>query len=230
MDDRSGQVTPHSSSPRCPATTTSRWNGRWKSSSCGGRGRPCPQAADLYRRHHDAGYERRGIFHRDPNSLWQGNSLYELYQEAHTPWEWHKPIFDRWRELGMICFSTPFDATAVDFLEELDAPCYKIASFENTDIPLIRKVAATGKPMIISTGMATVAELDETVCGRPGGRLQGPRFCSNAPAPTLPPRRTPISGPFPICASCFGCEVGLSDHTMGLGAAVAAVALGCDGD
>lgn len=99
----------------------------------------------------------------DPKNLWAGNSLYKLYGEAHTPWEWHKPIFDRARELGMIPFSTPFDDTAVEFLESLDVPCYKIASFENTDLPLIKRVAATGKPLIISTGMATVAELDETV-------------------------------------------------------------------
>ena len=106
----------------------------------------------------------------DPNSLWVGTSLYKLYGEAHTPWEWHKPIFDRARKLGMISFSTPFDDTAVDFLEDLDVPCYKIASFENTDLPLIRRVAATGKPLMISTGMATVAELDETVrAARQGG-------------------------------------------------------------
>jgi N-acetylneuraminate synthase len=105
-----------------------------------------------------------GEFHiADSASLWKGSSLYKLYQQAYTPWEWHKPIFDRCKELGIICFSTPFDETAVDFLESLEVPCYKIASFENTDLPLIRKVAATGKPMIISTGMATVAELDETV-------------------------------------------------------------------
>eukprot|EP01031_Cornospumella_fuschlensis_P010108 gene10108-12391_t len=107
--------------------------------------------------------DKREFHISDPKSLWTGTSLYKLYSEAYTPWEWHKPIFDRARELGIVAFSTPFDNSAVDFLEGLDVPCYKIASFENTDLPLIRRVAATGKPMIISTGMASVAELDETV-------------------------------------------------------------------
>jgi len=107
--------------------------------------------------------DEREFFIDEPESLWSGKSLYRLYREAYTPWEWHQAIFDRARQLGMIPFSTPFDSTAVDFLEGLDAPCYKIASFENTDLGLIRKVAATGKPVIISTGMATIAELDESV-------------------------------------------------------------------
>lgn len=165
------------------------------------------------------------FFISDPKNLWQGKSLYKLYQEAYTPWEWHKPIFDRCRELGMMGFSTPFDETAVDFLESLDVSCYKIASFENTDIPLIRKVAATGKPMIISTGMATVAELDETVhAARDAGckDLVLLKCTSTYPAS---PEHTNIRT-IPHLRELFGCEVGLSDHTMGIGAAVASVALG----
>ena len=165
------------------------------------------------------------FFVSDPNSLWQGKSLYKLYQEAYTPWEWHRPIFDRCRDLGVMGFSTPFDETAVDFLESLDVPCYKIASFENTDLPLIRKVAATGKPMIISTGMATVAELDETVrAAREAGcrDLVLLKCTSSYPAT---PENTNLST-IPHMRELFQCQVGLSDHTMGVGAAVASVALG----
>lgn len=161
----------------------------------------------------------------DPNSLWAGTSLYKLYGEAYTPWEWHKPIFDRARKLGMIPFSTPFDDTAVDFLESLDVPCHKIASFENTDLPLIRRVAATGKPLIISTGMATVSELDETVRAARGAGCKDlillkctstyPATAGNTNILTIPHLR-----------ELFGCEVGLSDHTMGVGVSVASVALG----
>jgi N-acetylneuraminate synthase len=161
----------------------------------------------------------------DSKNLWSGISLYKLYSEAYTPWEWHKPIFDRARELGLIPFSTPFDDTAVDFLEDLNVPCYKIASFENTDLPLIRRVASTGKPLIISTGMATVAELDETVrTAREAGckdlillkcTSTYPAAAENTNIMTIPHMR-----------ELFGCEVGLSDHTLGLGVSVASVALG----
>ena len=165
------------------------------------------------------------FFINDPDNLWKGRSLYELYKEAYTPWEWHKPIFERCRKLGLIYLSTPFDETAVDFLEELNVPCYKIASFENTDIPLIRKVAATEKPMIISTGMATIAELDETVrTAREAGcrDLILLKCTSSYPAT---PENTNIRT-IPHMAKLFDCQVGLSDHTMGIGAAVASVALG----
>ncbi|NHN33888.1 pseudaminic acid synthase [Paenibacillus agricola] len=159
------------------------------------------------------------------DSLWKGKSLYELYQEAYTPWEWHKPIFDRCTELGMIGFSTPFDETAVDFLEQLDVPLYKIASFENTDIPLIRKVAATGKPMIISTGMATVAELDETVrAAREAGCVDIVLLKCTSTYPATPEFSNLAT--IPHLRQLFQCEVGLSDHTMGVGASVASVALG----
>ena len=161
----------------------------------------------------------------DPENLWQGNSLYKLYQQAYTPWEWHKPIFDRCKELGLICFSTPFDETAVDFLESLDVPCYKIASFENTDLPLIRKVASTGKPMIISTGMATVAELDETVrVARESGCSEVILLKCTSTYPATPNNTNILT--IPHMRELFNCEVGLSDHTMGLGVAVASVALG----
>lgn len=165
------------------------------------------------------------FFISDPKSLWEGTSLYKLYGQAYTPWEWHKPIFDRCRELGMIGFSTPFDDTAVDFLESLNVPCYKIASFENTDLPLIRKVAATGKPMIISTGMASIAELDDTVrAAREAGckDLVLLKCTSTYPAT---PQNTNIAT-IPHLRELFGCEVGLSDHSMGVGVAVASVALG----
>ncbi len=161
----------------------------------------------------------------DSKSLWAGTSLYKLYGEAYTPWEWHKPIFDRARELGMIPFSTPFDDTAVDFLEGLNVPCYKIASFENTDLPLIRRVAATGKPLIISTGMATVAELDETVrAARAAGCKDLILLKCTSTYPATAGNTNILT--IPHLRALFGCEVGLSDHTMGLGVSVASVALG----
>ena len=161
----------------------------------------------------------------DPESLWAGASLYELYGKAYTPWEWHKPIFDRARELGIIAFSTPFDDTAVGFLENLDVPCYKIASFENTDLPLIRRVAATGKPLIISIGMATVAELDETVrAAREAGCKDLILLKCTSTYPATPENINILT--IPHLRELFGCEVGLSDHTMGVGVSVASVALG----
>jgi pseudaminic acid synthase len=161
----------------------------------------------------------------DPKSLWAGNSLYKLYGEAYTPWEWHKPIFDRARELGIIAFSTPFDDTAVDFLEGLDVPCYKIASFENTDLPLIRRVAATGKPLIISTGMASIAELDDTVrAAREAGCKDLILLKCTSTYPAAADNTNILT--IPHMRELFGCEVGLSDHTMGVGVSVASVALG----
>ncbi|MCK5196594.1 MAG: pseudaminic acid synthase, partial [Desulfobulbaceae bacterium] len=144
---------------------------------------------------------------------------------AYTPWEWHKPIFDRARELNIIPFSTPFDDTAVDFLEDLNVPCYKIASFENTDLPLIRRVAATSKPLIISTGMATVAELDETVCvARDAGCKDLILLKCTSTYPASAENTNILT--IPHLRKLFGCEVGLSDHTMGVGVSVASVALG----
>ena len=167
-----------------------------------------------------------GEFYIDePGNLWRGQSLYKLYQKAYTPWEWHKPIFDKCKELGLICFSTPFDETAVDFLESLDVPCYKIAAFENTDIPLIRKIAKTKKPMIISTGMATVAELDETVrAAREEGCDDIILLKCTSTYPALPENSNLRT--IPHMRELFKCQVGLSDHTLGIGVAVAAVAFG----
>jgi len=162
---------------------------------------------------------------RDAKSLWNGSTLYSLYEEAHTPWEWHEPLFRRARKLGVIPFSTPFDETAVDFLESLDVPCYKIASFENTDLPLIRRVASTGKPLIVSTGMATLSELDELVkTARAAGcrHLVLLKCTSNYPATPADTNITTI----PHMRALFGCEIGLSDHTIGVGVSVASVALG----
>jgi N-acetylneuraminate synthase len=161
----------------------------------------------------------------DTDSLWHGRTLYDLYREASTPWEWHEPIFRRCRELGLIPFSTPFDESAVDFLETLAVSCYKIASFENTDLPLIRKIAATGKPIIMSTGMATVAEIDESVrAAREAGCRDLILLRCTSTYPATPENTNVLT--IPHMRQLFGCEVGLSDHTMGIGAAVAAVAHG----
>ncbi len=165
------------------------------------------------------------FFIEDEDSLWQGRSLYDLYKEAYTPWEWHEPIFKRCRELGIFAFSTPFDETAVDFLETLDVPCYKIASFELTDLPLIRKVAATGKPMIISTGLASVAEIDDTVKAAKEAGCQDLILLKCTSSYPASPENSNILT-IPHMQKLFNCPIGLSDHTMGIGAPVAAIALG----
>ena len=161
----------------------------------------------------------------DPDNLWKGRNLYELYEEAHTPWEWHGPIFKRAKQNGLICFSSPFDDTAVDFLEDLNVPAYKIASFENIHLSLIKKVASTGKPIIISTGMANLAELEDIIS------VLETEKCKNfillkctSTYPASPENSNILT--IPYLKTLFGCEVGLSDHTMGIGTSVAAVAHG----
>ena len=165
------------------------------------------------------------FFIKDPKNLWNGESLYALYQKAYTPWEWQEELFAHAKKCGILCFSTPFDATAVNFLERLDAPMYKIASFENIDLPLIRRVAKTRKPLIASTGMATVAELDDLMRtaranGCPDVTLL--KCTSNYPAT---PEGTNLRT-IPHLRELFHCRVGLSDHTLGIGAAIASIALG----
>jgi pseudaminic acid synthase len=161
----------------------------------------------------------------DPKSLWAGRRLYDLYAEAMTPAAWHKPIFDRARQKGILCFSTPFSEDAVDLLESLNAPAYKIASFEAVDLPLIRYVAATGKPMIISTGMATVAEIAEAVEAAMGAGCTNLTLLKCTSSYPASPENTNLLT-MPVIGTTFGCNVGLSDHTLGIGVAVAAVALG----
>ena len=161
----------------------------------------------------------------EKNQLWKGKTLYQLYKEAHTPWEWHEPIFALSKQLGMIPFSTPFDESSLQFLESLDVPCYKIASFENTDIPLIRKVAAKRKPMIISTGMATISELDQLVkVIREEGCEEIILLKCTSSYPATPENSNLQT--IPHLQKTFNTQVGLSDHTLGIGAAVASVALG----
>ena len=173
----------------------------------------------------DIDIEKDEFFISDPDSLWKGQSLYKLYLQAYTPWEWHEPIFKRCRELGLIAFSTPFDETAVDFLESLNVPAYKIASFENNHLPLIRKVALTGKPTIISTGMATIAELDEAVkTARDAGCEELILLKCTSTYPATPEDTNLLT--IPHLRQLFGTEVGLSDHTLGIGVAIASVALG----
>ncbi|MBN4051632.1 pseudaminic acid synthase [bacterium AH-315-M05] len=161
----------------------------------------------------------------DTDSPWHGRELYDLYKEAYTPWEWHKTIFERAEKKGLIAFSTPFDETAVDFLEELNVPAYKIASFENTDLPLLKKVASTGKPVIMSTGAASVSDIEEAVnVLRQAGCKDLILLKCTSTYPASPQNSNLLT--IPHIAEMFDCIVGLSDHTLGIGVAVASVALG----
>lgn len=171
--------------------------------------------------------QSHGLFQiDDEDSLWKGHNLYELYEIAHTPWEWHAPIFERAREKGMLAFSTPFDETAVDFLEDLNVPAYKVASFESAHHPLLKKIAQTGKPVIISSGTSRLDDLYESI------RVLKENGCKDIVilkcTSTYPatPENTNLNT-IPVLQQIFpDCIIGLSDHTMGIGAAVAAVALG----
>lgn len=170
---------------------------------------------------------RGGLFDiTDENSLWYGKNLYELYQEAYTPWEWHKEIFDYANSLGMLAFSSPFDETAVDFLESIDVPAYKIASFESYHFPLLKKVAQTGKPILISSGASTLDELYQSVQYlKENGAKDIIVFKCTSTYPATP-ENTNLKT-IPVFQSVFeDCVIGLSDHTMGIGASVGAVALG----
>ena len=161
----------------------------------------------------------------DPNSLWNGKELHDLYKEAYTPWEWHKAIFDRAKEKGMIAFSSPFDETAVDFLESLNVPLYKIASFENTHHPLLIKVAKTGKPVIVSTGVSSKEDIEESVAVLKNAGCKQIILLKCTSTYPATPENTNLNT-LPRLSELHNCLVGLSDHTMGVGASVAAVALG----
>lgn len=162
---------------------------------------------------------------RKNGSVWDGRTLHSLYAEAHTPWEWHLPMIERARELGIAWFSSPFDFTAIDFLETLQVPCYKIASPEVVDLPLIRKCAATGKPLIISSGMASITDLAEAVTtAREAGCKNLTMLKCTTDYPASPENSNLRT--IPHMAQLFSCRSGLSDHTLGIGVAIASVALG----
>ena len=165
------------------------------------------------------------FFINDKKSLWRGKNLYDLYKEAHTPWDWQEKIVKRSNKLGMLCFSTPFDETAVDFLEKINVPAYKISSFENVHLPLIKKVAQTGKPVILSTGLATKNEIEEAVeTLKIGGCKEFALLKCTSAYPALPTNSNILT--IPDLRKNFNCEVGLSDHTMGIGTALAAISHG----
>lgn len=161
----------------------------------------------------------------DDHELWSGENLYALYERAHTPWEWHEKLFARARERGLEVFSSPFDPTAAELLESLDAPAYKIASSEIVDLPLIELCARTGKPLVISTGMASVGEIDAAVRAARGAGNDRILLLGCTASYPAPPSDSNLRS-LPVLAQTFGTPVGLSDHTMGIGAPVAAVALG----
>lgn len=165
------------------------------------------------------------LFRISSGTVWDGRKLYDLYHEAQTPWEWHEPIRDEALRLGLTWFSSPFDLTAVDFLEGIDIPAYKIASFEIVDIPLIQRVAATGKPMVISTGMATRDEISEAVTAARVAGANDIALLKCTSAYPSPPNEINLRT-IPHMADTFGVPVGLSDHTVGIAVPVAAVALG----
>jgi len=168
----------------------------------------------------------KGAFQiNDQSSLWNGRELYDLYREAYTPWEWHEAIFKHAKEKGILAFSSPFDETAVDFLESLNVPFYKIASFENTDWPLLKKIAGTGKPVIMSTGVSTLADIDESVTLlRQSGCNDLVLLKCTSTYPASPENTNLVT--IPHLRQLYNCTVGLSDHTMGIGASIAAIALG----
>lgn len=159
------------------------------------------------------------------DSLWYGRRIYELYEEAHTPWEWHKPIFERAASRGIVCFSSPFSNEAVDFLVELGAPCLKIASLESVDLSLIRYAASSGLPLIISTGLATSDEISEAIqAARDGGCRDLIILKCTSSYPTDPAQSHLLT--IPDMKDRFGVDVGLSDHTLGIGVPLAAIAMG----
>jgi pseudaminic acid synthase len=159
------------------------------------------------------------------HELWGDQYLYQLFEKAHTPWEWHQPIFERARERGITPFSSPFDRTAIELLEKLDAPMYKIASSEITDLPLIRMAASTGKPMIISTGMASVKEIAAAVEAAQGAGSPDVTVLSCTASYPAPPEETNLRR-IPVLAQMLELPIGLSDHTLGIGVPIAAVAYG----
>ncbi len=168
---------------------------------------------------------RNKYFQTQKGSLWEGRTLHDLYEEAYTPWGWHEPLVRRAKELGIACFSSPFDFTAVDFLEGLEVPAYKIASYEIQDIPLIKKAAQTGKPVILSTGIATLADIHTAVqtCYGEGNTQVALLKCTSAyPSPYGEMNLSVI----PNMKQTFECVCGLSDHTLGTEVAVASVAIG----